>query len=147
MSQTLWAPGYTHGGERTVPDLTLTRLGYQQTKFIVNDKNADTNGSDVDLPVFRYAEVLLNFAEAKAELGTITQDDIDRSIKLLRNRVNMPNLKLADANSNPDAILETPEYGYPNVDKGANKGVILEIRRERTIELAFEGLRYNDLMR
>lgn len=147
MSQTLWAPGYTHGGERTVPDLTLTRLGYQQTKFIVNDKNADTNGSDVDLPVFRYAEVRLNFAEAKAELGTITQDDIDRSIKLLRNRVNMPNLKLADANSNPDAILETPEYGYPNVDKGANKGVILEIRRERTIELAFEGLRYNDLMR
>ena len=52
------------------------------------------------------------------------------------------------ANANPDWYLESKEYGYANVDKGANKGVILEIRRERTIELAQEGyIRWYDLMR
>lgn len=44
------------------------------------------------MPVFRFAEVLLNYAEAKAELGTLTQNDIDISIKRLRDRVEMPNL-------------------------------------------------------
>src|SRR5690606_17675126 len=92
----------------------------------------------------RYAEVLLNYAEAKAELGTITQTDIDKSIKLLRDRVGMPNLNLAFANSNPDPYLIGE---YPNATKGANHGAILEIRRERRIELVKEGLRYNDLMR
>ena len=51
-----------------------------------------TGSSDVDMPVFRFAEVLLNYAEAKAELSTLTQNDIDISIKRLRDRVEMPNL-------------------------------------------------------
>ena len=92
------------------------------------------------------SEVILNFAEAKAELGTLTQADLDKSVKLIRDRVGMPNIDLATANANPDPYLEAAETGYPNVT-GANKGVILEIRRERTIELLAEGLRYDDLMR
>ena len=50
------------------------------------------------------------------------------------------------ANSKPDPYLMSAATGYPNV-KGANQGVILEIRRERTIELAMEGFRYYDIMR
>ncbi len=46
--------------------------------------------------IYRYAEVLLNYAEAKAELGTLTQADVDKTIKKLRDRVGMPNLNLAN---------------------------------------------------
>ena len=96
---------------------------------------------------FAQREVYLNYAEAKAELGTLTQSDLDISIRPIRERVGMPSINLEQANANPDPFLENAETGYPNVDKGANKGVILEIRRERTIELVMEGFRYYDLMR
>ena len=77
---------------------------------------------------------MLNYAEAKAELGTLTQDDLDMSVNLIRKRAGMPDLNMAAANANPDWYLSSPEYGYTNVT-GANKGVILEIRRERSVEL------------
>ncbi len=85
--------------------------------------------------IYRYGEVLLNFAEAKAELGTITQDDIDKSIKKLRDRVAMPNLILA-------AITADPKWDFPTLSP-----IINEVRRERRIELASEGLRFDDIMR
>ena len=53
---------------------------------------------------------------------------------------------MADANAIPDPYLTSDITGYPNVE-GANKGVILEIRRERTIELHREGLRFDDIRR
>jgi len=84
--------------------------------------------------ILRYAEVLLNYAEAKAELGTISQGDLDRSINLLRDRVDMPHLSM-----NPPM---DPHY--------ANDGIsplLVEIRRERRIELFGEGFRYDDLRR
>jgi len=85
--------------------------------------------------IYRYGEVLLNFAEAKAELGTITQDDIDKSIKLLRDRVGMPNLTLS-------AIAADPAWDFP-----ALTPIINEVRRERRVELASEGFRFDDIMR
>lgn len=96
-----------------------------------------------DLPIFRYAEVLLSNAEAKVELGTLTQADLDKTINLLRKRVGMPDLNLATTNAAPDPALVA---AYPAVN-GGNKGVLLEIRRERRVEMACEGLRWNDLLR
>lgn len=58
----------------------------------------------------------------------------------------MPYLMMSAANANPDWYLSSAQYGYPNVS-GANKGVILEIRRERAVELNQEGFRFNDLVR
>jgi hypothetical protein len=98
------------------------------------------------MPLFRTAEVYLNYAEAKSELGTLTQSDIDLTIKPLRDRAGVSNLSLTYANANPDPYLSTAGTGYINVT-GANKGVILEIRRERTVELIMEGFRYWDIMR
>ncbi|WP_287710211.1 RagB/SusD family nutrient uptake outer membrane protein, partial [Barnesiella sp.] len=86
------------------------------------------------------------YAEAKAELGTLTQEDLKISIKKIRDRVGMPNIDMDAANANPDPYLCALESGYQNVT-GPNKGVILEIRRERTIELLLEGFRYYDIIR
>ena len=122
-----------------------TMTGYQLSKFaqVIADGNVPQGN---DLPIFRYAEVLLNCAEAKAELGTLSQDDLEKTINRLRDRVDMPGLNMSDANDNPDPYLCDPKTGYVNVSEN-NKGVILEIRRERAIELAMEGFRYYDLMR
>ena len=96
------------------------------------------------MPIFRYAEVLLNFAEAKAEKGTLTQADLDRSVKLTRDRVGMPNINLMTSNASPDPYLMQQ---YTQVT-GNNAGVILEIRRERRIELVMENFfRWDDLLR
>ncbi|MBS1601520.1 MAG: RagB/SusD family nutrient uptake outer membrane protein [Bacteroidetes bacterium] len=145
LSQTVRTPGYTRIGAtlQLAPDFSATVTGYQMTKF-VSDASQDANSRSVTpLPLFRYAEVLLNFAEAKAELGTLTQGDIDRSIKLLRDRVGMPDLNMAAANASPDPYLAAQ---YTQVS-GPNQGVILEIRRERRVELVMESFRWNDLMR
>lgn len=123
--------------------------GYRPIKFLQDPtKGYDerVGYSSNDLPAFRYAEVLLNYAEAKAELGTLSQPDVDISIKLLRDRVGMPNLNVAAANANPDPYLLSAETGYTNV-LDDNKGVIVEVRRERAIELVEEGFRIDDLMR
>lgn len=129
------------------PDVTLT--GYQMAKFVMPDTNlADDKFSKSynDLCVFRLGEVYLNFAEAKAEAGVITQEDVDRSINLLRDRVAMPHLDVAKAIANPDPYLLTDQF-YPNVKGDQYAGIILEVRRERAVELAQEGFRYDDLMR
>lgn len=145
LSQTIRTPGYKRTGATTtsVPDFATSVTGYQYIKYILSPA-FDAGQSTNDMPIIRYAEILLNYAEAKAELGTISQSDIDRSIKLLRDRVNMPNMILADANSKVDPYLLA---SYPNVSKSGQTGAILEIRRERRIELVKEGLRYNDLLR
>lgn len=145
LAQTVRTPGYKRIGATTVsvPDFGSCITGYQYVKFIVAPAY-DGGKSTNDMPLFRYAEVLLNFAEAKAERGTLTQADLDKSIKLLRDRVGMPKLFLDEANADPCSYLSSQ---YKNVDKGENKGVILEIRRERRIELAREGFRWHDLLR
>lgn len=84
--------------------------------------------------VFRLGEIYLNYAEAKAELGTITQADLDMTINELRDRVNMPDLPL-----NPPM---DPKYAADGISS-----LLVEIRRERRIELFSEGFRYDDLRR
>ena len=150
LSQSIRTPGYKRIGSDKVeaPDFGHTETGYMITKYMQGaDLGVDLYGASYnDLPLFRSAEVYLNFAEAKAELGTLTQADLDKSIKLLRDRVGMPNIDLAVANASPDPYLMAEDTGYPNVT-GANAGVIPEIRRERTVELFDENFRFYDLIR
>ncbi len=150
MSQTIRTAGYKRIDSDKVeaPNFNNTITGYQITKYMLGiNAEADLYGASYnDLPLFRTAEVYLNYAEAKAELGTLVQNDLEISIKHLRDRVGMANIDMKAANDNPDPYLLDPVTGYPNVT-GANAGVILEIRRERCVELYDEGFRYYDLMR
>lgn len=142
MKQTFMYPGYNKPNQSSpyVPNLNFG--GYPQIKFVPRTADQVIWGSCyTDLPVCRYAEILLIYAEAKAELGTITQMDLDKSINLIRDRVNMPPTVLANIELSPDLELD-----YPDVS-GATKSILLEIRRERRIELACEGFRFDDLMR
>lgn len=111
--------------------------GYQLYKGHNPDyyqQNAGEVGT-TGLILFRYAEALLNLAEAKAELGTLTQTDVDNTINKLRSRVNMPNLVLA-------SITADPNWKFP-----ALSATINEVRRERRVELACEGFRHDDIYR
>lgn len=148
MAQTIRTPKYKRigGNKELAPDLSHSTTGYQLIKYLTEEKYDANKASANDMPLFRLAEVLLNYAEAKAELGTLKQDDLNKTIKPLRSRAGLPELDMEEANENPDPYLSSPETGYANV-AGANKGVILEIRRERTLETLMEGLRYWDIMR
>lgn len=148
MAQTLRTPGYKRigGSKELAPDLSRSTTGYQLIKYLTEEKYDANKASTNDMPLFRFAEVLLNYAEAKAELGTLKQADLDNTIRPLRVRAGLPDLDMEEANAHPDPYLSSPETGYANVT-GANKGVILEIRRERTLETPMEGLRYWDIMR
>ncbi len=142
LFQTVMGPGLTRNGEKYVPIVTPggNPTGYVQRKFYIDNLDGTYYG---DIPIYRYGEVLLNYAEALAELGSITQNELDISINRLRDRVGMPHMDLSYILSDIDPILESR---YPNVE-GATKGAIFEIRRERRVELAAEGRRYDDLMR
>ncbi len=114
-----------------------TTTGYQIQKGALPNKQLQQAdfGSTTAAIIFRYAEVLLNYAEAKAEQSTINQDDLDKSINLLRRRVGMPDLVIGD-------IAHDRNWDFPTLTP-----VINEIRRERRVELACEGYRLADLMR
>ncbi len=148
LTQTVVGPGYMRINSDAVssPNFGASTTGYQIIKWVTDASGDGYLGSSNDYILFRAAEVYLNYAEAKAELGTLTQDDLKISIKKIRDRVGMPNIDMDAANANPDPYLCALESGYQNVT-GPNKGVILEIRRERTIELLLEGFRYYDIIR
>jgi hypothetical protein len=145
MAETIMPPGYA-----TIPNGDPYMLqpafgGYLQIKFYPRDPSL-RGGWELnytDLPIYRFAEVLLVNAEAKAELGILTQGDLDNTVNLLRRRVKMPDLSMLAANATPDNYLAKQ---YPNIN-GGNRGVLLEIRRERRVELACEDKRLDDLFR
>ena len=152
LSQSIRTPGYKRMGESvtTSPDFKVTFSGYHPDKYLTTKEQDTNNASDIDITLFRTAEVYLNYAEALAETGALTQEDLDLSVNKLRDRVKMPHLSLAAANAKPDPFLTDPAYGgYQSsvLSADANKGVILEIRRERSVELCQEGFRYYDIMR
>ena len=145
LAQTIRTPGYTREGKRMAASVYTSMTGYTIHKYLSGSKNDANMKDESDIPLFRLGEVFLNYAEAKAELGTLTQNDIDETVNALRKRVGMKGmLNLEKANASPDKYLE--DNFYPGVT-GANKGVILEIRRERAIELVQEGFRWNDMCR
>ncbi len=126
----------------TTPGLSSVQnstTGYESQKFRRPqvDPATGTYSNDQAYIVFRYAEALLNYAEAQAELGQLTQSDLDISINKLRDRVAMPHMILGSIAVDPN----WPDYGYSLPD------YLREIRREREVELLNEGFRYDDLMR
>ena len=122
--------------------------GYSVRKFF-NDamKDAPEGSSNLnitDAPVIRYGEVLLNYAEAAAELGNLTQEDLDKSINKLRDRpgIAMPHLEVIGGQPAVNGVVYDDPERDPTVPS-----LIWEIRRERRTELMFEGFRLDDLKR
>ena len=108
---------------------SATRTGYMIRKFEDETVEATQFAGEYDFKEFRYGEVLLNLAEALFERdGTISDANLNGTINLLRGRVGMPVLNNAFVTSN-------------------GLDMLTEIRRERTVELAFEGFRRDDLRR
>lgn len=143
LAQTIHGPNYVAVAETAHETLDWERTlnGYRIIKYISDASHEGATTSTSDFALFRYAEVLLNYAEAKAELGQLTDADVAATIDLIRDRVGMQ--KMGKVPTTVDPVME--KY-YPNA-KGAQKAAILEIRRERTVELCFEGFRQWDLLR
>jgi hypothetical protein len=147
--------------ETVVPDelrlngiaVNFSTSGFATHKFLNEEIKDLPEGSSslnpTDSPVMRYGEVLMNYAEAVAELATaggpaMTQEDLDRSINVLRSRpgIDMPDMQI---------IGDQPAVnGQVYIDSNRDASVpalIWEIRRERRIELMMEGFRLDDLKR
>ncbi len=126
--------------------------GYWTWKFVDWSKKSEYEGkgtwngplNDTDGPIFQYSEVLENYAEACAELGQITQADLDKSVNLLRTKHGgIPALTLVGTTGcsvNGTAITKDPKDASANV-------LIQELRRDRRSELMADGFRHADLMR
>ena len=123
------------------PLFSYTFTGYMPIKWCLDDVSYDAGSFNNNaVSIFRYAEVLLNYAEAQAELGVLTDADWAKTIGALRKRAGIT----AGLTTKPvavDTYLQT-KY-FPAI----SDPVILEIRRERGIELSLEGFRFYDLMR
>ncbi|HEY9486826.1 MAG TPA: RagB/SusD family nutrient uptake outer membrane protein [Chryseosolibacter sp.] len=150
FAQTVWTKGsvwyayddgridyYDKAFQRLFQDnIYSSPTGYQQRKQYLELVRYHSSQEEESPTVNnRYAEVLLNYAEAKAELGTLSQEDLDMSINLLRDRVAMPHLGLG-------AITFDPNWQYPDLSP-----IINEVRRERLVELVSEDFRSDDLFR
>lgn len=139
LQQSIRMGDYKREGAAAAPDFTYTYTGYMPIKFTVDAKTTDGKAENSNsLPILRYAEVLLNYAEAKSELGTFTAGDWDLTIKLLRERAGITNVSMPVVADN---------YLKTNYFPGISDANLLEIRRERAIELSMEGFRYDDLIR
>ena len=149
LAQTIQGPGYVmadvdektkmHKSEKLSWERTFS--GFRIIKYISDTNHEGASTSTTDYPLIRYPEVLLNYAEAKAELGELTSEDLAATINVIRARVGMPGL--SSVPSVADALMES--Y-YPHA-KGSQKAAILEIRRERAVELFCEGFRQWDMLR
>jgi hypothetical protein len=143
LKQTVKTPGFTRtiagvAGKPSAPNLGVTLTGYQIIKWSLdNDKHDGSANSYNSISILRYAEILLNYAEAKAELGQMDETVWNQTIKLLRERAGVNGKSPVDY----DPYLAS-YYLNQTTDKW-----ILEVRRERGIELTQEDFRYDDIMR
>ena len=140
LQQSIATPGFDllAGDIITVARIgtTTTSTGYMPIKGRSNSLAAwNANASTYDVFIFRYAETLLIEAEAKAELGQCDQTVLDKTINVLRTRVGMPHMIIAN-------LVKDANSDFPTLP------VLLdEIRRERRVELASDGFRFDDLHR
>lgn len=127
--------------------------GYYANRYVnkdlINKPGGMSNTNTTDAPVMKLNEVMMNYIEAAAELAdlgqyTLTQADFDKTINAIRDRqsTQMPHVTLAGNALKVNGV----EINDPDRDATV-KPIIWEIRRERRVELAYEGLRFNDLRR
>ncbi len=118
------------------PGYNTTSSGYKQYKFVNNNHVSIAWLDEHDQPIFRMGEILMNYAEAKFELGEFSQTIADATINQLRARANVADMSVGAITDGFDPMRDT------NVDP-----VLWEIRRERAVELMAEGFRFDDLRR
>ncbi len=148
LSATFRTKYYVRGEDCT--PFNYSTSGYSMCKFMDDTKSGSSDlkykqqNNETDAPILRYAEVLLNYAEVCYELGTLTQADLNKSINLVRARksVGLPNLEMMG----DQPAVNGKVYDDPKRDPSV-PSLLWEIRRERRVELCFEGLRYSDLKR
>ena len=145
LNQTIRTPGYrrVQSGAQVFapPAFTYTYTGYQPIKWSTDDASMDGGSLNTNaVHLFRYAEVLLNYAEAKAELGQLTDAEWATTVGALRARAGITG-GIATKPTVVDPYLKA--VYFPDI----SDPVILEIRRDRGIELAMEGFRFYDVVR
>lgn len=140
LQQTIRTGSYRRSdGTVSLPDFNVTYSAYQIIKFSLDDKYFDTRAESFNsIPIVRYAEVLLNYAEARAELGDLTADDWNLTVGATRKRAGILNTTMPGV---VDPYMKSKFFG------DVNDPALMEIRRERGIELAAEGNRFDDLKR
>ena len=106
-------------------DQNATSTGFWINKYL--DPKDKTGTRTLDYMIMRYAEVLLNYVECLVELDDYNNPDVVRYLNEIRNRAGMPNVNVAVYNTQ----IKLREL----------------VRRERRVELAFEGVRYYDIRR
>lgn len=143
LSATVLGPDYKKdvNGKMTqiAPPMNTSLSGYMPIKWALTEggKYESQGVSYNSAPMFRYAETLLVYAEAKAELDEMNADVWNATIKLLRDR--------AGVKSDMPATADPYMVNY-FLNRCTDK-YVLEVRRERGCELAWEGLRYQDILR
>ena len=146
LAQTVKSPTYSMTSGKSsdiIPDIInyVAPTGYHIIKFCLDDVKYNNNHKNINsIPLMRYAEVLLIYAEARAELGELTDADWAATIGKIRSRAGITG-GLNTLPKTVDPYLQSTFY--PSV----TDPVILEIRRERAIELFFEGFRNSDVKR
>ena len=118
---------FTPSGSDYVGKSGASRSGYMVKKFIDPGNRAQPWGGSLDFVIYRYAEVLLSYVECLVETGDWQNPDVAKYINRIRNRAGMPDMDPAAYNSQ-EKVREL-------------------YRRERRVELAFEGRRYFDIRR
>lgn len=139
LAQTIRSLGYKRSdGSAAPPNFGYTFTGYHILKFSLDDKRLDgVTESYNSISMMRYAEILLNYAEAKSELGEMNSEVWAQTIGALRARAGIN----SQEPQGPDSYLQS--VYFPEIsDK-----YLLEVRRERGVELVYEGFRYDDLLR
>lgn len=134
-----------------VSGAAYSRSGFSLCKYMDRSKEGSTDliytgnaKNTTDCPQFRLGQILVDYAEICYELGILTQQDLDLSINVLRDRpgVKMPHLQVIGGEPAVGGVV----YDDPNRDPDV-PSLLWEIRRERRVELAFEGSRLDDLKR
>lgn len=130
-------------------DMTYNCTGYQLVKWCIPDETHQQNAIDANsLPILRYAEVLLNYAEAKALLGEMNKGIWEQTIGALRKRAGVTSIYPGDAGYVKDNWLRQYYTAADLAYVPDLSDIELEIRRERVTEMTLEqGLRMDDLLR